>query len=244
MTETPEQEILVATRSAGKLRELVPLLAEFGFRAISLDDAGIPERIEENDIECFETFEENACAKAEYFAKRSGGRLVLADDSGLCVDALDGAPGVYSKRWSGSTATARELDDANNARLLEALAAYEGIKRGAAYVCVAAIAHPMVPGQEVVRRDARRINDALIEDPHVTIDILWARGETRGWIANAPQGTNGFGYDPYFASEEIGKTFGRATQDEKARVSHRARAVRAACDAWVAFERKKALRDS
>ena len=135
--------MLVATRSAGKLRELIPLLAEFGYRGISLDEAGIPERIDEHDIECFATFEENACAKAVYFASRSQGRPVLADDSGLCVDALDGAPGVHSKRWSGSTATAQALDDANNVRLIEALAPFHGIQRGAAFVCAAAIAPPL-----------------------------------------------------------------------------------------------------
>ncbi len=237
MTGAAVREILVASRSAGKLRELVPLLAEFGYRAISLDDAGIPERPEENDIECFTTFEENACAKAEYFAKISGGRLVLADDSGLCVDALDGAPGVYSKRWSGSTATAQELDDANNARLIEALAPYRGVHRGAAYVCVAAISRPLTPDSPIVRP----ADSGEVERPyHATVGVtcLWARGETRGWIADAPQGTHGFGYDPYFASEELGKTFGRATREEKAAVSHRARAVRAVCTAWAAAESK------
>jgi XTP/dITP diphosphohydrolase len=238
----PVREILVATRSAGKLRELVPLLAEFGYRGISLDDAGIPERPEENDIECFTTFEENACAKAEYFAKRSGGRPVLADDSGLCVDALDGAPGVYSKRWSGSTATAEELDDANNARLLEALAPYHGLQRGAAYVCVAAIAPSHAPDAPPSPTPADQ--DALRREVARSPSCLWARGETRGWIALVPLGSNGFGYDPYFSSEELGKTFGRATTEEKARVSHRARAVRAACAAWAEQERRKSRADS
>ena len=206
----------MATRSAGKLRELVPLLTEFGFHAISLDDAGIPECDEEHDLEGFDTFEENASAKARYFASRSNGRLVLADDSGLCVDALGGAPGVISKRWSGSTATGPQLDDANNAHLLAALDGVPDSARGAAYVCVAAIAHS--------ERGLR-----------------WARGETRGRITAAAQGTNGFGYDPYFVSDELGVTFGLASREQKANVSHRARAVRTACERWRDFVRETTL---
>jgi XTP/dITP diphosphohydrolase len=190
------------------------LLDEFGYRAISLDDAGIAERPEEDGIECFETFEENACAKARYFAERSEGRLVLADDSGLCVDTLGGAPGVFSKRWAGNDRSGQQLDDANNTKLLAELARCDDPLRGAAYVCVAVIAQS--PG-----------------------DVLWARGETRGMIVREPFGSNGFGYDPYFKSAELGQTFGRATREEKARVSHRARAVRAVCEQWMVYQRSK-----
>jgi XTP/dITP diphosphohydrolase len=210
----------------------VPLLAEFGYRAISLDDAGIAERPEENDIECFDTFEENACAKARYFAERSGGRLVLADDSGLCVDSLGGAPGVLSKRWAGSRASGQALDDDNNAKLLAELGSCDGAARGAAYVCVAAIAHEGSRSP----RDVHRVDRER--------SVHWARGETRGVIAREPQGSNGFGYDPYFVSDDLGKAFGIATREEKARVSHRARAVRAACQQWAEHAHNKTLADS
>lgn len=193
------------------------MLAEFGYRAISLDDAGIAERPEESDIECFETFEENASAKARYFAEQNQGQLVLADDSGLCIDTLGGAPGVFSKRWAGSSASGQQLDDANNAKLLTELARCDDPLRGAAYVCVAVIAQS--PG-----------------------DVRWARGETRGMIVREPLGSNGFGYDPYFKSDELGQTFGRAIREEKARVSHRARAVRAVCEQWMVYQRSKRQR--
>jgi len=212
----------------------VPLLADFGYRAISLDDAGIAEQPEENDIECFDTFEENACAKARYFAERSGGRLVLADDSGLCVDSLGGAPGVLSKRWAGSRASGQRLDDDNNATLLAKLASCDGAARGAAYVCVAAMAHA---GSQDGAHDGSR-------SPRDLHRVHWARGETRGVIAREPQGSNGFGYDPYFVSDDLRKAFGIATREEKARVSHRARAVRAVCQQWAEHARNKTLSDS
>jgi Xanthosine triphosphate pyrophosphatase len=93
--------VVIATRSAGKLRELRALLAVEGISAIDLTEAGIAESREEDGVECYATFEENALAKARYFAARAGGRVVLADDSGLEVAALGGEPGVRSRRWSG-----------------------------------------------------------------------------------------------------------------------------------------------
>ena len=216
----------------------MPLLADFGCRAISLDDAGIAEQPEENDIECFDTFEENACAKARYFAERSGGRLVLADDSGLCVDSLGGAPGVLSKRWAGSRASGQRLDDDNNATLLAKLASCDGAARGAAYVCVAAMAHA---GSQDGAHDGAHDGSRSPRDLH---RVHWARGETRGVIAREPQGSNGFGYDPYFVSDDLRKAFGIATREEKARVSHRARAVRAVCQQWAEHARNKTLSDS
>jgi XTP/dITP diphosphohydrolase len=128
------------------------------------------------------------------------GRPTFADDSGLEVDALGGAPGVFSKRWSGRTdLTGQALDDENNRLLLERLR--EATDRGARYVCAAAF---VAPGREFV-----------------------CRGETEGTIARSPSGTHGFGYDPYFASVELGRSFGDATSEEKERVSHRGRAFRA-----------------
>lgn len=192
--------ILVATRSAGKIRELRALFAAHGLAITGLDDAGIAETDDEDGLESAETFAGNAVAKARHFHRLSG-LPTVADDSGIEVEALGGAPGVRSKRWSGrSDLTGQALDDANNALLLKRLAG--STDRAARYVCAAAY------------RDADR---ELVE-----------RGETRGVITRAPRGTGGFGYDPYFESVELpgGRTFGEVTLEEKALVSHRARAFR------------------
>ena len=198
--------LLVATRSAGKMRELQPLLAEAGVTAESLADARLAEEPGEAAIECFDNFERNALAKARWFAARAGHRAVLAEDSGLEVTALGGRPGVRSKRWSGAALDGTALDAANNALLVASL---RGVAdRSARYVCVAVI----VEGARV-----------------------WtARGETLGSIVDAPRGANGFGYDPHFWSDDLRCTFGEATRDAKARVSHRARAVRTLLAAWMA----------
>jgi XTP/dITP diphosphohydrolase len=190
------EPILIATRSTGKLRELRPLFAAAALETIDLADAGIAESRAEDDLEVFDTFEDNALAKARYFHEITG-RATVADDSGLCVDALDGRPGVLSKRWSGrSDLTGQALDDANNRLLLERLRGAS--TRAAHYVCVAAY----VGGDgQIVRR-----------------------GEVRGHIVDSGRGGNGFGYDPYFLSDELNETFGEAASVEKARVSHRARA--------------------
>ena len=109
---------LLATRSEGKLRELREIFSEFGLAVVDLETLGIPERPREDHLEQFETFEENALAKARYFFELSGGIPTFGDDSGMCVDALGGEPGVYSKRWSGREDLERkELDAANNAKL-------------------------------------------------------------------------------------------------------------------------------
>lgn len=200
--------ILIATRSEGKRRELLPLLAPLGSRLLTLDEAGVAPDPAEDAIEAHATFEENAVAKARWFHERTG-LPCIADDSGLAVDALGGAPGVRSKRWSGrDDLEGAALDAANNAMLLESLAAADAAGkrgRGARYVCVGAY----VDGQrEVVRR-----------------------GETLGFILDESRGTGGFGYDPYFWSPELGATFGEATMEAKAQVSHRGRAMRALCNA-------------
>ncbi|HET9453687.1 MAG TPA: non-canonical purine NTP pyrophosphatase [Gemmatimonadaceae bacterium] len=191
--------MLLATRSAGKLRELQPMFAAAGYEAIDLTAAGIPERPDEEHLETAATFEENALIKARHFHRLSG-LPTVADDSGIEVDALGGAPGVRSKRWSGrADLEGQALDDANNALLLERLGALgASTGRGARYVCAAALCDG---AREIVER-----------------------GETAGVITLAPRGTGGFGYDPYFESAELGRTFGEVTLAEKARVSHRARA--------------------
>jgi XTP/dITP diphosphohydrolase len=192
--------VVLASRSPGKLRELAPMLRAAGYDPRTLDEVGVAAEPNEDAVETGATFEENALAKARYFFARAGGVPVLADDSGLVVDALGGAPGVRSRRWSGRTDLAGEaLDRANNARLVEALAGVTD--RGAAYVCVA------------VWCDG--------------VGTVAARGETRGRITAEPRGTGGFGYDPYFWSDEVGGTFADVSPEAKEAVSHRGRAVRA-----------------
>ncbi len=194
-------EVLLATRSAGKLAELRPLFAAAGWTVRDLAEAGLAERPEEDALEAYDTFEENARAKARHFHARSGGRPVVAEDSGLEVAALGGGPGVRSRRWSGRTdLTGAALDEANNALLLERLGGTAD--RRARYVCAA------------VYWDGAR-------------EVV-ARGETAGRIAESRHGgANGFGYDPYFVSEELGRAFSEVTREEKARVSHRGRAFAA-----------------
>ena len=191
------EPLLIATRSAGKLRELRALFA--GLSIVDLEEAGVSESGAEEHLETADTFEENALAKARYFARLTG-RPVVADDSGLEVAALGGRPGVRSKRWSGRTdLTGVSLDAANNARLIAELRGLT--RREARYVCVAAF-----------------VDGAF---------AFTCRGTTGGIILEEPRGSGGFGYDPYFLSDELGKTFGEATLDEKENVSHRGRAFRA-----------------
>lgn len=194
--------MLLATRSEGKLRELRLLFGAHEYDVIDLRAAGLPETSAEDDLEQFESFEENALAKGRYFNSLSG-LPVVADDSGLQVRALNGDPGVRSKRWSGRVdLTGDALDVENNALLLRSLAG--AVDRAARYVCAAAF----VDGpREIVRR-----------------------GEATGHITRAPRGSGGFGYDPYFESDELARTFGEVPASDKERVSHRARAFRALID--------------
>jgi XTP/dITP diphosphohydrolase len=203
-------EVVLATRSAGKIRELREMLVRAGLIPLTLDALGVHETAAEEGIEVFATFEANAEAKARWFSTRCGGRLVLADDSGLAVDALGGAPGVRSKRFAAeSGAQGHALDVANNAKLVRSLAGHGD--RRARYVCVAVIA---------------------------SADACWsARGESTGVIVDVPRGDNGFGYDPFFLSDELGVTFGEASLEAKERISHRGRAVRAVIAKFLAVSR-------
>jgi XTP/dITP diphosphohydrolase len=149
-----------------------------------------------------DSFEANARRKAEYFARLSS-LPTLADDSGLEVLALGGAPGVRSKRWADATGTPAEVDAANNAELLRRLEGLPESKRLARYRCVL-----------VFLRSASAVP-------------LVAHGDCVGRILDAPRGSGGFGYDPLFYSDELGKSFGEATAEEKDAVSHRGRALRA-----------------
>jgi len=193
------RELLVATRNAGKAAELRALLAPAFARVLDLRDAGFPVDPAENEIEDGATFEANALAKARYFRARSEGRTVLADDSGLCVTALDGAPGVRSRRYAGAVGGEGVVSGANSRQLLRAL---EGVHdRSAEFVC--AIAY--VDG----------------------VDEVVTLGRTPGRILDAAHGANGFGYDPVFWSDDLQQSFGAASDAAKADVSHRARAVAA-----------------
>jgi XTP/dITP diphosphohydrolase len=192
------RSVLLATRSEGKLRELRPLFEASGIAVADLREAALPPSPDEDGVEAFDTFEANALAKARYFHALTG-RPTVADDSGLEIVALGGQPGVHSKRWSGrSDLSGQALDDANNARLLDAI---RGIAAPEArYVCAAAYC------------------DGVREE--VT------RGETAGVIVRDARGEHGFGYDPYFLSVELGATFGESARGVKERVSHRGRAFR------------------
>ena len=194
-------DLLLATRSPGKLRELRPLLERAGFMVIDPAGFGIEPDAAEDGLEQHPTFEENALAKARYFYEVSGGVSAVADDSGLEVLALGGAPGVLSRRWSGRLdLSGAALDRVNNAKLLRALSGVAD--RRARYVCAA----------------------AYVGSDHELVQ----RGETDGQILEAPRGTAGFGYDPLFQSSELsGRTFAECTAEEKEAVSHRGRAFRA-----------------
>lgn len=196
MTRRP---LVFATRSADKVRELEHLFSSSGYSLVTLDELGMPEVSEEDSLEVADTFEGNALAKARFFAERAR-RPVVADDSGLEVVALNGRPGVLSKRWSGRPdLSGKCLDEANNALLMEELA---GVRdRRARYVCAAAFC------------DGR--------------EEKVFRGTSSGSILERPRGKHGFGYDPYFLSEELGVTFGEASLERKQAVSHRARAFSA-----------------
>lgn len=194
------RRVLVATRNAGKLRELRPMLEAAGYAPFDLAAAGIAAQPDEELVESHATFEANALAKARYFAGRCPGVAVLADDSGLVVEALGGAPGVYSRRWAEQAGEGGpDSDAANNARLLRQLDG--AATRAASFVCAAAW---VGDGREIV-----------------------ARGEVAGEILPTARGGGGFGYDPYFLSHELGLAFGEASLEAKAAVSHRARAVAA-----------------
>jgi XTP/dITP diphosphohydrolase len=200
--EAPRRRLLVATRSAHKLRELRELLDLPRTDLVSLDDVGVQGEPDETG----ETFETNAAIKAR-FGVRSSGLPTLADDSGLEVDALRGAPGVRTRRYAGEHAT----DEANNRRLLEALSGLPADRRGARYVCVLTVALP----------DGAGLCGAL--------RLVRTRGTCRGRIATAARGSAGFGYDPIFepSSEQPGgRTLGLWTPAEKNAISHRARAAR------------------
>ena len=191
MTATQSAQLVVGSRNQKKLREIAQLLEPHGITVVGIADyADVPEVVEDGD-----TFAANAAKKASETA-RAIGEWVLAEDSGICIDALRGAPGVYSARYSGENAT----DEANNQKMIEELAGVPAERRGAGYVCHVAVS-----------------------DPDGTIRLT-QEATCRGRITEEPRGTNGFGYDPYFLIPEFHRTFGQLSTEVKHQISHRARA--------------------
>jgi XTP/dITP diphosphohydrolase len=195
-------KLLVATRSAGKQAEVRRLLAGGECEVLFPDDAGVLAGPEEDRLELGESFAANARAKAEYFAKQSG-LATVADDSGLEVISLGGEPGVRSRRWAGAPGAEATVAAANNAYLLRRLAGAPAAKRRARYRCVL-----------VLYRTPKAFPETF-------------EGSCTGSILEEPRGSGGFGYDPLFLSDELGKTFAEATPEEKDAVSHRGRAFAA-----------------
>lgn len=191
---------LVATRNAGKQREFRRALEAAGYPVLFPDELPPPLDPAEALLEQGTSFEQNSLAKARWFHTGSG-LFTLADDSGLEVEALGGAPGVHSRRWSGSPATGSALDRANTCYLLERLAAVPLPQRRARYRCVLTLLRAPAGSPEQFS------------------------GSCSGTILAEPRGTEGFGYDPVFFSDELQKSFGEATASEKTRVSHRMRAL-------------------
>jgi len=186
------KKLVIASNNPGKLREFQAMLAPLGIEVLTQDQLGISEAEEPH---C--TFIENALAKARHVSKESG-LPALADDSGICVAALGGAPGVYSARYAGDNP---KSDTLNNEKLLKAM---QGVAdRRAHYYCVLVLVHQF-------------------DDPQPLI----AEGEWHGEIAQAERGEGGFGYDPLFWLPQFGKMSAELKPEEKAHISHRAKALK------------------
>lgn len=199
--------VLIATSNAGKLRDFVGAATPMGIAIEPLPNfASIPGAVEDGL-----TFEANACKKAEYYSQFAPGEIILADDSGLEVEALGGAPGVHSARYAADQPhlVGNNTDDqANNARLIRELRKIPPEQRTARFVCVIAVA-----------RDGK------------TLNVF--RGHAEGMLLDSPRGSGGFGYDPLFYFPSIQKTFAELTPEEKARYSHRGAAFRLFLDWYL-----------
>jgi XTP/dITP diphosphohydrolase len=192
------RKIVVATKNKGKTKEFAAMFGKLGFEVLNLlDFSGLPEIVEDG-----KTFQENAWKKASVIAEHLQ-MPVLADDSGLCVDALDGQPGVYSARYAGEYAS----DEENNRKLLRELEKLDltpdenGCVSGASFVCSLVLAVP------------NGGNNVSVE------------GVLRGCITKNPRGAEGFGYDPLFFVPRLQKTLAELTLEEKNEISHRSRAL-------------------
>jgi len=185
-------KLVIASGNAGKLREIARILAPLDIQAVPQSDFDVPECPEPHV-----TFVENCLAKARH-ASRHSGLPALADDSGICAEALGGAPGVYSARYAGEP----KSDERNNQKLIADLQGKDN--RRAHYTCIMVyVRHP--------------------DDPEPII----CEGRWHGEIIDTPRGEGGFGYDPYFLVPEFGKTGAELGEDEKNAVSHRGKALRA-----------------
>jgi XTP/dITP diphosphohydrolase len=188
-------KLLVGTTNPGKLDEVQGYLTRIPLKTLALQTLGTWPAVVEDGA----TYEDNALKKARTWAEYSG-QLTLADDSGLEVDALNGAPGIYSARYCGDEGN----DEKNNQKLLEELTRIAEEKRTARFVCVLALCAPKSHGAKE-----------------------WAvRESCEGRIAFSPRGRNGFGYDPIFFYPPLGKTFGEIDRETKATVSHRGKALK------------------
>ena len=187
------ETIIAASRNQHKITEIEAITKKFGMNIVSRDEAGIPKfEIEEDG----ETFEENSFKKANEIMKVCG-KITIADDSGLMVDYLGGAPGVYSARFAGEDGN----DTKNNEKLLMLLEGVSYKERRAKFVSVITMVYP----------DGTQ---------------LAARGECEGHIIDAPVGENGFGYDPLFVPDGYQRTFAQLSAEEKNQISHRAKALK------------------
>jgi XTP/dITP diphosphohydrolase len=191
--------IVVATGNPHKVEEIRAVLAPLGFTVLSLAETGRPVPAEPE--EPHPTFEQNARLKAVHYA-RAVGEAVLADDSGLEVDALLGAPGVHSAHWAGREGSRAERDARNNARLAEEMRGVPAHRRTARFVCTMCIATPA--------------GEVLVE----------TRGEMEGVIGDEPRGAHGFGYDPWLHLPGRGVSSAELPPAEKNAISHRGNAVR------------------
>lgn len=209
-------KLLAATRSAGKQREFRRVLEPAGVEVVFPDDVGLYLARAEESLELGESFEANARRKAEHFARLSG-LPTVADDSGLEVLSLGGAPGVRSRRWAGASGTEAEVDAGNNAELVRRLAGATGARRNARYRCVLVY----LSSQGAIPRAFE--------------------GSCAGRILEEPKGEGGFGYDTYFLSDELGKTFGEASPAEKDAVSHRGKALRELVAAFESVSKRRSL---
>ncbi len=188
------KKLVMATQNKNKVREVKQMLTPLGFEIITLDQVNLGHV---DVVEDGETFEENAVKKAKEISELCN-LPVLADDSGLMVDALNGEPGVYSARYSGPDATY----ESNNLKLLEALKDVPTAERTARFVCVMAFVDQKNQVEHIVR------------------------GEVEGRIEKELIGEGGFGYDPVFFVPELGETFAQASPEDKNRISHRGRALK------------------
>lgn len=196
-------KVLIASKNQGKIREFKQMLADWPVSFAALDEWPDIEEPEETG----DTFLENASLKAAYYAKETG-MISLADDSGLAVDPLNGAPGVLSARYSGNHGD----DAANNRLVLSQLANVPDERRTGRFLCALAVALP----------------DGTI--------VATTEGSCEGLILREEKGAGGFGYDPLFWSPVLKKTLAEATSDEKNSVSHRGNALRALAKKWQVIE--------